>query len=337
MDLLNKLLSKENLSLEEAKSLSDMFLQNEISDIKKSVVLTALKLKGETAEEIAGFALGMREHGVKIKPDNIDSIDVCGTGGDNSGTFNISTAVSILTAAAGVTVAKHGNRSISSKSGSADVLKYLGVNIELSPDKSEQVLNEIGIAFLFAPVYHPAMKHVAPVRRELATKTIFNMLGPLTNPAGTKRQLIGTFNEAAASKMAAAARYLDLERVDFICTENRYDEVTLTGNTAQFEYDNKAGFQKSILSPADFGYEHVVLSDLRGGGPEENAQILLDVFNAREPNTRTNVVCANAALALLTSSKCDNLKEAVHLAEDTLFRGKAIKKLEELKKMTNEI
>lgn len=337
MDLLNKLLHKENLSLNEAKSLSEMFLGNEISDIQKASVLTALKLKGETAEEIAGFALGMREHSVKIYPENKNSIDVCGTGGDGSGTFNISTAVAIVLAAAGVSVAKHGNRSISSKSGSADVLKSLGVNIELSPEKSEKLLNEIGITFLFAPVYHPAMRFVAPVRRELATKTIFNMLGPLTNPAGTKTQLIGTFNEDAAFKMASATEFLELEKVNFICTENRYDEITLTGDTTLVSYNTEKGLEKSTLAPSDFGYEKIELSALKGGGPEENAQILLELFNSNKRNPITDVVCANVALALITASVSNNLRDAVEFAEDTLFSGRAYNKLIELKNLSQQL
>ena len=195
---------------------------------KIASLLTALKIKGETSEEVAGFVKAMREKVINIKCENERVIDVCGTGGDGSGTFNISTAVSFVVAGAGVNVAKHGNRSISSKSGSSDVLHELGVDVQLNPELSEKALNEIGIAFLFAPLYHPAMKHVAPIRKELEFRSIFNILGPLTNPAGVKRQMIGTFNDDTAKLMTDAIKLLEMEKVAFLCTNNSFDEITLT-------------------------------------------------------------------------------------------------------------
>ena len=225
---LEKVLEGNSLSFNEAYETMFSVMSGEENNSQIAALLTALKVKGETSEEIAGFAKAMQEKSIKIKCDDDNAIDVCGTGGDGSGTFNISTAVSFVLAGAGVKVAKHGNRSITSKSGSSDVLQELGINVQLAPALSEQSLNEIGIAFLFAPLYHPAMKYVAPIRRELGFRTAFNILGPLTNPAQTKRQMIGTFNDNASMLMSQAASLLDKEKVTFICTNNSYDEITLT-------------------------------------------------------------------------------------------------------------
>src|SRR3989304_7186624 len=214
---LEKLLENFDLSFAESYNLMNEIMQGSINNSHLSGILIALKLKGESAEEIAGFASAMRENSQKIICDDENMIDVCGTGGDNSGSFNISTAVAFTVAGAGVKVAKHGNRSISSKSGSADVLEELGININLSKEQSEEALDKVGMAFLFAPLYHPAMKHAGQVRKELGIKTVFNMLGPLTNPAGVKRQMIGTFSIKAAETMCEAAKYLGHKKVCFVC------------------------------------------------------------------------------------------------------------------------
>jgi len=331
MELLNKLISGKNLSFDEASSVMQNILKNEISDVLKASYLIALKAKGETPDEIAGFAQTMRDNSIKLNLATNSFIDVCGTGGDSSGTFNISTAVTFVAAGAGLKIAKHGNRSISSKSGSADVLKEMGVRIDLSKEETENLLDNSGIAFLFAPLYHPAMKFVASVRRELAMKTVFNMLGPLTNPAGTKKQLIGTYNLEAANKMAEAAKYLDMEKISFICTDNRFDEVTLSGNTDVITYTANEALTFENFSPADFGYPQLALSDVKGGEPVENAGILLKIFNSKSHTPHTYVACANAALAIKTAGISDNLKECVEIAEDAIFSGKALAKLEELK------
>jgi anthranilate phosphoribosyltransferase len=235
---LEKVIEKENLTFDESFTIMNEVMTGNVNNSLLAGFLIALKAKGETPAEVAGFANAMRNNCIKIECDDENAIDVCGTGGDNSGTFNISTAVAFTAAGAGVKVAKHGNRSISSKSGSADVLQNLGVNINLSRDESERALKEIGIAFLFAPLYHPAMKYAAPVRKELAVKTVFNMLGPLTNPAGVKKQLIGTFNRKAAKTMSEAAKYLDFEKACFICSNDSYDEIYLGDITEIHEYNN---------------------------------------------------------------------------------------------------
>ena len=327
--ILEKLLNGADLSMEESTETADQIMNGKVNNSQMAALLTALKIKGETSEEIAGFAAAMRNNGIKIASDDPDTIDVCGTGGDNSGSFNISTAVSFVVAGAGVKVAKHGNRSITSKSGSSDVLSELGVRIDLTPDKAEQALEEIGITFLFAPIYHPAMKNVAPVRLELKFKTIFNMLGPLTNPANTRKQMIGTYNYQIAEKMAQAAKLLGMENVTFVCTNNQYDEITLTHSSRLFSISDTE-FLTVEIDASDFGYEKKELDDIAGSTPEENAKIIYDLFSKPGKNAHFEVVAANAAVALHTSGKFANLEEAQKAAEDSILSGKALNKLNEL-------
>ncbi|MCF6271526.1 MAG: anthranilate phosphoribosyltransferase [Melioribacteraceae bacterium] len=328
-EILDKLLDNIDLSFEEATKAADLLMNGEINNSQIAALLTALKMKGETPNEIAGFAAAMRNNGIKIKANTSNTIDVCGTGGDNSGSFNISTATAFVVAGAGVKVAKHGNRSITSKSGSSDVLTELGVTIDLTPEQSKRALEEIGIAFLFAPIYHPAMKNVAPVRLELGFKTIFNVLGPLTNPANTVKQMIGTFNKSIALKMAEASKLLGMERVAFVCTNNQYDEITLTHKTEIIELNNSEINIKEIDANT-FGYDTIDLSDISGGTPSDNAQIIYDIFTTNARSIHFNVVAANAALALYTTGNYTTLREAQNAAEDSILSGKALKKLKQL-------
>jgi len=311
-------------------------MNGEVNNSHIAALLVALKSKGEHANEVGGFVKAMRENSIKVDT-AFNAIDVCGTGGDNSNTFNISTAVAFVVAGAGVKVAKHGNRSISSKSGSSDVLTELGVNVHLSKEQSEKALEEIGIAFLFAPNYHPAMKYVMPIRRELGFKTVFNILGPLTNPATTKRQMIGTFNNETAELMRESAKNLDMEKVCLICTENSFDEITLSGITKIFEYDKTHGSKEFNVSAETFGYSKVNLQELVGGGPEENAQILMDIYEGKEIGAKRNVVVANAAMALYSSGYSDNLVKCKLTVEESLISGKALNKLEQLKEFGETI
>lgn len=310
-------------------------MEGEANNSQIASALTALKIKGATSEEIGAFAKAMRDKSVKISVDGLAPIDVCGTGGDSSGTFNISTSAAFVVAAMGIPVAKHGNRSISSKSGSADVLKELGVNIELTKEQSAQALSEVGITFLFAPLYHPAMKYAAPVRRELGIKTVFNILGPLTNPAGTKKQVIGVFNNKTAKLMAEAAEYLDMEKVCFVCTDNRYDEITLTGTTKVFEYKKENGVSEFEITPSSFGLEPISLSDIKGDSAESNAKIILDIFEGIESHA-LNVTAANAALGLYAADYSNDLKECFDAAVGVIKSGKAMDKLNELKSFGDE-
>ncbi len=327
---LDKVIAGKDLSFDEAYQVMMTMMAGEASNAQIKDYLLALKSKGEHFEEIAGSAKAMRDMSVKIESNPKDIvIDVCGTGGDESGSFNISTAAAIVVAGAGIKVAKHGNRSISSKSGSADVLAELGVNISLTPQKSERALAEVGITFLFAPDYHPAMKHVAPVRRELATKTIFNMLGPLTNPAGVRCQMIGTFNEQAAEKMAKALAYLDMDKVCLVCSENRFDEITLTAPVKIFEY-SPTETKEYMLDFASLGYPRIKMSEIAGDSPVNNANLLRELFSSGMKDAKFYVTCANAALGLYCAGYSDSLDVCINAAEDSLQSGRAKQKLDEL-------
>ena len=327
---LNKLFEKEDLSFIEAEEVANLLMSGKVNNSQIASLLTALRIKGETATEIAGFANAMRSNGVKINHNSENLIDVCGTGGDNSGSFNISTAVAFVVAGAGINVAKHGNRSITSKSGSSDVLKELGVNIELTPEQSQKALDKIGIAFLFAPIYHPAMKNVAPTRLDLGFKTIFNVLGPLTNPANTKNQMIGTYNYEIASKMAEAAKILKMNRVAFICTNNQFDEITLTDNSQIIEINGNEPISVSQINANTFNFNQISIDEIKGGTPQENSKIILDLLTNQSPISHFNVVVANAALALFTSGKYLTIAEAQIAAENSIKSGKALEKLNEL-------
>lgn len=328
---LEKVIGGENLNFSEAYDVMYSIMSGNENNSKIASLLTALKIKGETSEEVAGFVKAMREKVIGLKCDNERVIDVCGTGGDGSGTFNISTAVSFVVAGAGVSVAKHGNRSISSKSGSSDVLHELGVDVQLSPELSEKALNEIGIAFLFAPLYHPAMKHVAPIRKELEFRSIFNILGPLTNPASVKRQLIGTFSDDTAKIMADAIKLLDMKKVAFLCTNNSFDEITLTGTTKVFEVDRDHSINYYSLTNEDFNFPKITLDQIQGGSAEENAEIIYDIYKGESFGPAYEVVVANAAMALKTSEIADDLNECKKIAEESIKSGAAMNKLNELK------
>ncbi len=335
-EYLEKVIEKEDLSFDEAFTVMNDVMTGTVNNSQLAGFLVALKAKGETPSEVAGFAKAMRNNCIKIECDDENAIDVCGTGGDNSGSFNISTAVAFTAAGAGIKVAKHGNRSISSKSGSADVLQHLGVNINLSRDESERALKEIGITFLFAPLYHPAMKYAAPVRKELAMKTVFNMLGPLTNPAGVKKQLIGTFNRKAARTMSEAAKYLDFEKACFICCDDRYDEIYLGDITEIHEYNNSEEIRTYTISNDSFSYPKISDHDIKGDTAEVNAQIILDVLENKNRNGAFHTITANSAMALYCADFSDSLTECQKAAEDSILSGAAIAKLNELRRFSNQ-
>jgi anthranilate phosphoribosyltransferase len=327
--MLQKLLDSKDLSLEEAEQVMNEIMAGEVSPSLLSGILVALKSKGETAEEIAGFALAMRKNSIKLNNSDDNAIDVCGTGGDSSGTINISTAVAFVAAGAGVKVAKHGNRSISSNCGSADVLAALGMNINLPEEQSAKALEEIGIAFLFAPKYHPAMKHAAQVRKELGMKTIFNLIGPLTNPAGVKKQIIGTYSDDAAKLLLQAAHYLEFDKVCFLCAGNKYDEIILDQKTKMSEY-NKNGFAETVLNAETFSYPEVSVKEIEGGDAKDNARIILEIFKDKKCNGAFYTICANAAVALYTAGLSDDLMECKNAAEKSILEGKAYGKLKSL-------
>ncbi|MBI5491753.1 MAG: anthranilate phosphoribosyltransferase [Deltaproteobacteria bacterium] len=295
--------------------------------------ITALRMKGETVAEITGAARVMRERATKIDCKGRDVIDTCGTGGDESMTFNISTAAALVTAGCGITVAKHGNRSISSKCGSADVLKSLGVNVEAEVSRVEECVAEAGIGFLFAPMLHGAMKYAAPVRRELGIRSIFNLLGPLTNPAGAKRQIIGVYEPALTDMLAKVLYNLGSIHAFIVRGEDGLDEITLTGPTRVTELkDGK--IRTYHVKPEDFGFEKCAPADLKGGEPERNAEIILGVLNGVKGPAR-DVVLLNSAAAITASGKTATIEEGIAAARGSIDSGAAMDRLERLKRITN--
>ncbi|OGU77109.1 MAG: anthranilate phosphoribosyltransferase [Ignavibacteria bacterium RBG_16_34_14] len=330
---IEKLLDKEDLTIEESYTTMNLIMSGSVDNSNLAGFLIALKAKGESPEEVAGFAKAMRDNCIKINSSGNNVIDVCGTGGDNSGTFNISTAVAFVAAGAGVKVAKHGNRSISSKCGSADVLQQLGININLTKEQSEDALEKAGITFLFAPLYHPAMRHAAKVRKELGIKTVFNLLGPLTNPAGVKKQIIGTFSIKAARTMSGAVKYLEHEKVCFVCCNDKFDEVHLGDETSVFEYNGNSKISEYKINNEIFGYSKTNYEDIKGDSAERNAEIILDILERKIKSSAYYTVAANAALALYVSGYSDDLVKCAVAAEESILSGEALSKLNELKKL----
>lgn len=308
-----------------------VMLRGEASDAQIAAFVLALHMKGETAEELAGFARAMRDSALRIPYQTVPGealLDTCGTGGDGQNTFNISTTVAFVVAGCGVRVAKHGNRAMSSRSGSADVLRKLGVTISGSPEHAARALREVGICFLFAPAFHPAMLHVLRVRLELKMRTVFNLLGPLANPAPTSSQIVGAPSLQAAERMANALASLGLKRGYVVHGEDGLDEFTLTAATHVFEICEGA-VTYSRTTPEDLGMLRCTLRDLEGGGPAENAQTTIDILEgARGP--RRQIVTANAALALTASGAAQSSVEGVALAEESIDSGAARRKLREL-------
>ncbi|MBS4027322.1 MAG: bifunctional anthranilate synthase component II/anthranilate phosphoribosyltransferase [Ignavibacteriales bacterium] len=318
----------KHLSRTQAQEAMRIIISGDATEAQISAFCIAEKMKGETAEELFGFVSVMREKSVKIFCDNEHAIDMCGTGGDNSGTFNISTVASFVVAGYGISVAKHGNRSVSSLCGSADVLKELGVNISLSPEQSEQCLREIGIAFLFAPTFHPAMKHAAKPRSELGMKTFFNMLGPMANPANVQRQLVGTFSLSAAQKISETFSKLGTKKVCVVCSNDGLDEVSLSSATTILEVKNEK-ISEWKFHPNDVGFELCSIDELKGNSAKENSVIALRILNGEKSSAR-NIVVLNAAFGLYVADKVKTIQEGISLAENSIYSGNAMKKLKEL-------
>ncbi len=296
--------------------------------------LTALRMKGETVDEITGAARVMRKKATFIRTPSEQTIDTCGTGGDESMTFNISTAAAFVVAGCGIAVAKHGNRSVSSRSGSADVLRALGVNIEIEVNRVEECLKDVGIGFLFAPLLHGAMKYATPVRREIGIRTIFNLLGPLTNPAGTKYQLMGVYDELLTDMLAKVLAKLGTRHALVVHGEDGLDEITLTTRTKVTEL--KDGTIRAYhIEPEEFGFTRCTPEELKGGSPEENAEIILDILTGKKGPKR-DVVVLNAAAGIVVAGKAATLKEAIGLAEESIDTGKALEKLQALREKTQQ-
>ncbi len=326
----------QNIGLSEAEMAECMteIMEGRATDAQIGAFLTALRIKGETVDEITGAARIMREKATKISaPEGV--VDTCGTGGDMSNTFNISTTAAIIISAAGVPVAKHGNRSVSSSSGSADVLEALGVRIDLTPDKVERCLADTNFGFLFAPLFHPAMKFAVGPRKEIAIRTIFNILGPLTNPAGAKRQVLGVFSSKLTETMAAVLGKLGSLDCMVVHGEDGLDEITSCDGTRISRFHN--GFIDNFyMRPEDFGFIKCERSDLLGGNRDANAQITLSILRG-EPGPKRDIVLMNSAAALVVAGKADDFMTARDIAANTIDSKKALDKLEEIKRTTNSL
>lgn len=328
-----KLSRKEDIGYDMAKEVMNEIMSGEASEVQKSAYLTALSMKGETIGEITASAQEMRNHCVKLLHD-MDVLEIVGTGGDGSNSFNISTTASIVIAAGGVPVAKHGNRAASSRSGAADVLEALGVKITATPEKSTELLEKIGICFLFAQNYHIAMKHVGSVRKELGIRTIFNILGPLANPAGANMEVMGVYDEELVEPLTKVLFNLGVKKALVVYGQDKLDEISMSAPTSVCEIHN-GEFKSYTITPEQFGFTRCAKEDLLGGNPEENAQITLAILKGEKGPRRDSVVL-NAAAALYVAGKCDSMERGVKMAEEIIDSGKAIEKLEAFIRYSNE-
>ena len=326
------LASKQDLDSELAENIMDEIMGGNVSHVQIGSYLTALAMKGETIEEIVSSARSMRKHATKLLND-LDVLEIVGTGGDKSNSFNISTTSAIVLASAGVPVAKHGNRAASSKCGAADVLESLGVKINVSPEKSLELLHDIGICFLFAPLYHSAMKHVAPVRKELGIRTIFNILGPLANPLGASMQLMGVYEETLVEPLAEVLIQLGVKRGMVVFGKDGLDEISISAPTKVCEIRN-GWFKTYEINPTEFGFLLFDKNALVGGTPDENAKITLDILNGQKGAKRDAVVLNSAAALYITRDDL-TLKDAVKEIEKLLDDGIALKKLNEFIEKSN--
>ena len=323
----------QDLSFEAAKEVMNEIMSGETTPAQMAAFLTGLRMKGETIDEITACATVMREKGLKLEP-NFAVIDIVGTGGDEAGTFNISTTSAFVVAAGGVPVAKHGNRSVSSKSGAADVLEALGVTITLPPEKSAHLLKHSGICFLFAQNYHIAMKYVAPIRRELGIRTVFNILGPLSNPAGANMELMGVYEEALVEPLAQVMAKLGVVRGMVVYGQDQLDEISMSAPTKVCEIKD-GWFQSYTITPEQFGYARCGKEELTGGTPEENAAITCAILSGAERGPKRCAVCLNAGAALYVTGRAESLEDGVRMAEQLIDNGSAQKKLEEFIRESN--
>ena len=329
-----KLSKKQDLAYAEAEAVMDEIMSGQATPVQMSAYLTALSLKGETIDEITASAAGMRVHCIKLLH-NLDVLEIVGTGGDGSNSFNISTTSSLVIAAGGVPVAKHGNRAASSKSGAADVLEALGVKITLTPERSAEILKKINICFLFAQNYHIAMKYVAPIRKELGIRTVFNILGPLSNPAGANMELMGVYDQSLVEPLAQVMANLGVNRGMVVYGQDSLDEISMCAPTSVCEIrDGK--FTSYEITPEQFGYERCENGALTGGTPAENAEITKAILKGEEKGPKRQAVCLNAGAALYIAGKSASIEEGVKLAESLIDSGAALKKLEEFVEETNK-
>jgi anthranilate phosphoribosyltransferase len=327
------------LDAEQAAAAMDQIMTGSVTPAQIGAFLTALRMRGETIEEIAGFASAMRHHAlhVEVGPGKGFVVDTCGTGGDASGTFNISTTAAFVIAGAGVRVAKHGNRSVTSKCGSADLLEGLGVAIELSPSAVARCVNEVGIGFMYAPAFHPAMRFVGPTRREIGIRTVFNILGPLTNPAGARHQLIGVGHPGIAHKLASALSRLGSARAVLVHADEGLDELGLAGPSTVTEFDANVGAVRTYsISPEEVGLAAAAPGSLAGGDVVENTRITLAVLSG-EPGPRRDVTLINAGAGIYAAEAANSIAEGVAMAKSVIDSGRAMERLERLVALTRKM
>ncbi len=331
-----KIVDKQDLTYEEAYTVMNEIMSGETSPTQNAAFLAALSTKStkaETIDEIAGCAAAMREHALKVEH-KLDVLEIVGTGGDGAHSFNISTTSAMVIAAGGVNVAKHGNRAASSKSGAADCLEALGININLEPEKCTELLNQIGICFLFAQKYHTSMKYVGAIRKELGIRTVFNILGPLTNPASPSRMLLGVYSEALVEPLARVLNSLGVKRALVVYGTDKMDEISASSPTFVCEL-NSGEYKNYTIKPEDFGLTSCKKEELVGGTPEENAQITLAILKG-EKGPKRNAVLLNAGAALYIGGKADSIADGIKLAAELVDSGKALAKLEEFKTESNK-
>jgi anthranilate phosphoribosyltransferase len=331
-EMIGRIIERKNMTRGEAKDVMDVIMGGAATPAQIGCFLTAMRMKGETVEEITGFALSMRENATRITPDVPFLVDTCGTGGDGANTFNISTAAAFVASAAGIPVAKHGNRSVSSKSGSADVLEELGIVIDIPQQSVCRSIEEIGIGFMFAPRFHGAMKHAIGPRRELGIRTIFNLLGPLTNPASVQGQLMGVYSGELTEPMAEVLYNLGTERALVIHGLDGLDEISISAPTRVSELKN-GSISTHIINPENFGYAKAGADSVKGTDPKANAAMILSVFRG-EKGPRRDIVELNAGAAIYVGKGAETIAEGVRRAAMIIDSGKALKKLGELAEYT---
>jgi anthranilate phosphoribosyltransferase len=329
MNALQRVIERHDLSRDEAREAMDTIMRGEATPAQIGGFLVALRLKGETADEIAGFAEAMRAHVVAVQPSRPDLVDTAGTGGDGAHTLNISTAAALVAAAAGAAVAKHGNRAVSSASGSADVLEALGFDLELEPERIARSIDELGFGFMFAPTHHPAMRHAGPVRRELATRTVFNVLGPLTNPAGARAQVVGVYAPELVRTIAEVLARLGARRAFVVHGAGGIDELSPAGPNLVCEVEDGDVHERTI-DPLELGVPRCEAAELVGGSPAENAAAIRAIFDGGETGGRRDAVLLNAAGAIAAGGHAADLREGLELAREAVASGTAARRLDEL-------
>ena len=322
-----QLVGGHSLTMDEASAVMNEIMEGSATPAQFGALVTALRLKGETVEEIAGFARTMRSKALRVSISET-VVDTCGTGGDGKGTFNISTTAAFVVAACGLKVAKHGNRAMSSQCGSADVLEVLGVKIDLNPEQVQKCLEKVGIGFMLAPVFHPSMKYAAAPRKEVGIRTVFNILGPLTNPAGARAQVLGVPEKSLTEKMATVLKMLDCQHALVVHGEDGLDEITVTGKTFVSEL-KKGSIKNYEVTPEEFGLPRAKPDSLKGGTAKDNAELLRSILSGKKGAQR-DIVLMNAAAALLAGDKITTLGQGITLAEQAIDNGKALQKVEEL-------